>query len=198
MIRLPFLCLLLVLSCRQVLALESFCALTLQIETPDGQPARRTWVELRDPTGKMVLQEQVHGPVLTICDFGPGPHSLTTGGNQCHPTTISNLYMKMGHPISLRVRQQKCEIYSSEHSGCEFLARIRDERGRAISGARLLLNGFEGPERSDEFGRLVIWLVSAHNDVVADAPGYRPQSIAVQCESGDNLDREIHLQTNVK
>lgn len=177
---------------------EAFCALTLQIETSEGQPARSTWLQLIDPSGKVVRVDQVRGGVFRLCDFGAGPHSLKIGIGECHPVTISNLNLAMNHPISLRVRKQKCEMYNDEHTGCELLARILEDNGRPISDARLLVGGHQRAGRSDEFGRILINLFAARNDIVTEAEGYHPKSIRVECQSGADLNQEIGLRKREK
>src|SRR5579884_2683988 len=74
---------------------QGFCALTLNIADPQGQPARRTWVQLIDPKGNVEKNELVRGPTVQFCDFGFGSHSVVVGPNLCHPTTISKIFLDL-------------------------------------------------------------------------------------------------------
>ncbi len=53
-----------------------FCALTVDIVSPDGSPALMTFARFIAPDGRVVLDKIVEGPTLRICDFGFGEHKL--------------------------------------------------------------------------------------------------------------------------
>lgn len=172
---------------------ETFCALTVHIERSDGQPPRSTWVNLTDPEGTVVRSDLVRGDTYRVCDFGSGPHSLTIGRNQCHPTTISNLHLRMGRPILLRVRLQACPIYNTEFTGCQLLFRLRDEQGKSVQGGTILLGNTALEGSSDAFGRLFFHFAAGEKEFEAAAGGQRSDSLKLPCKDFTYLDQTMVL-----
>jgi hypothetical protein len=177
-----------------VAASETFCALTLRIETSDGKPARRTWVQLIDPRGKVEKQELVEGDTFRACDFGAGPYSVRVGSNECHPVTVSNLRFRMGYPISFRVQKAQCEM-ATEHSGCELTLRVSDHNGRRLPAVEAYAEGKLCPERTDELGRVAALLAAGERAISVVASGYEPSSFRFSCEEGANVTREVTLMS---
>ena len=97
-----------------------------------------------DPTGVVVLRRQVTEATFRICDFGFGPHTLRVGINECLPVAISNLRVRLGSPISLKVIPNVCS-YRDMRSACMVYFRVVDEAGRPIPDANLFAPIDHGP-----------------------------------------------------
>src|SRR5689334_8618189 len=82
---------------------HQFCALRFNVSSDIGHAVRSTWVELLDPEGRTVYRKMVVGSSGEICDFGFGPHKLRVGTNECYPTQVENVRLKLGTPIELSV-----------------------------------------------------------------------------------------------
>lgn len=171
---------------------ENFCALTVNIESPDGRPARKTWVELIDPDGVVEKRELVDGPTVHICDFGFGAYSIRIAPNLCHPITISNLHLHLGHPITLRVRKSECEG-EGMHTGCEVFLRVGDKEAKRIAGASILSEGHPWL-KTDEFGRAEGLLAAGERQIAVSAEGYQPRLIALKCEEASDLYQQVILE----
>ena len=176
----------------KALPAEGFCALTLKIEKSDGTPAAGTWVDLVGPRGDVQKSEFVRGDTYRICDFGFGPHAIIVGSNECHPVTVSKLYLRLGHPILLHVRKNKCED-GGEHTGCDVYLRISDEHGKPIERATVSSEGHGWVNRADEFGRISSLLADGDRVLSVSADGYEPNTFSIRCENGTDVRREIVL-----
>ena len=173
---------------------EDFCALTVNI-MPDGEmPFRSTWIELDDPSGKAVLTKQVTEATFRICDFGFGPHTLRVGINECLPVAISNLQVRFGSPISLRVFTNATAYCGSGYrTGCLAYFRVVDEDGKPVSNAAFSPPLTTKPAATDSYGR---WqgLFGGNRDLRFTAPGFSPATVNIQCRQDEEVDRLVVMQ----
>ena len=168
---------------------EDFCALTVNIATDGGKPFTSTWIELEDPSGKVVLNRQVTEPTFRICDFGFGPHTLRVGTNECLPVAISNLQVRFDSPISLKVVLDSCG-YRNMRSACFVYFRVVDEDGKPIPGAAFSPPLTTAPAHVDSYGR---WqgLFQASHEITFRAQGFDPATISIRCRQDEEVDQSV-------
>jgi hypothetical protein len=176
---------------------EDFCAVTLNVTSSTGEPITGTWVELADPTGRIVLRQPMHGSRLRICDFGFGLHTLRVGTNECLPVSVSNLKVVFGHPLVLHVVLDSCSYWELMHTGCFIYFRTVDEDRKPLADVHFSppLN-LGVPANTDAYGR---WqgLVNGAYDVRFDKSGFAPAAIHIECKDGVDVDQEVILKRAV-
>jgi hypothetical protein len=167
------------------------CAVTARIESKDGRPNNMTWIELVDGSGKVVLNQLVDGPVLRICDFGFGPHTLRVGTNECLPISVENLRVDLNNPLDLRVTVSPCG-YRSMRTGCLAYFRLVDTEGAPIPEVRLSSANYVKEQRTDSYGR---WqgLFGGVHEFTFVKPGFKPSTVGVKCEHQEEVDKEVVL-----
>ena len=172
---------------------EEFCALTLDVKTPDGTPTGNTWVELRDDAGNVELRKQMKGSELRICDFGFGKHSLVVGTNEAFPVTVSNILLRLGYPITLTV------VLNAPQSGplsssCRVYFRIASSRGGPVAGAKVQREHSSYVGVADEYGRVETFLPTGHEgDYVVTRDGFKPGTAHLGCTGLTEIDSSITL-----
>jgi hypothetical protein len=171
---------------------EDFCAITLNVAADSGQPITSTWVELVDPTGKVVRREMMRGPLHRICDFGFGPHSLRVGTNECLPVTVSNLRLRIGTPLTLHVVLDGCGYQF--HTGCLVYLRVVDADANAIPDVDFDPPLELGrPARTDSYGRYQT-LVKGTYDLTFSKKGFDPKRVHLECRGVEEIDTEVVLK----
>jgi hypothetical protein len=176
---------------RETLAAD-FCAVHVRVVNPNGYPINNTWIELKDPSGRVVRREHV-GPEFEICDFGFGPHTLTVGTNECLPMSISNLRVVIGRPLSLKVMMNDCGYRHDMRSACFVYFRTVGVDGRPIGGVEFSHRAREEPPATDSFGRRQT-LLSGRRDVTFTKIGYAPTTVRVECKEHEQLDIEVVMK----
>jgi hypothetical protein len=169
----------------------TFCALTVHVLS-ESKPANVSKVRLFDMSGKVVFDEEVKGADVRICDFGFGPHKLVVGWDHCSPTTVSDLRLRPGRPITLLVRLNMCtESWGSETS-CRVYLRIREPGGAPIGQAHLSFGDEAQDGVSDEFGRFE-WSMNQGAVGVATVTrtGYIPSRIDLRCPAPTEIEKEV-------
>jgi len=170
---------------------DDFCALTLRVTGPMGEPSRSTWIELDDASGRVVWRDAMQGPDLKICDFGFGPHTLRVGTNECLPVAISNLRVVFGFPLSLHVILDGCGYREQMRKGCLVYLRTVGTDGQPLPGVNFSPPIVRGdPQRTDGFGR---WqsLFGGEHDLTFSKPGFAPVAVHVRCNDNEEVDQEI-------
>jgi len=172
-----------------------FCALTVDILDSTGGPARLTHVQLVDPAGKVVFQDQVAGSTLRICDFGFGEHKLVVGNPLCYPNTVGGLRLRLDEPIHLTVRLNWCPRDRFASNLCNVYLRIRDPAGKPLPEATLLWDQMSARPLSDDMGRVGAPLVSGQSVVATvSKQGYSTETIPISCKEGEAIEREVLLK----
>lgn len=171
---------------------EDFCAVTAEVFAADGRPNNMTWIQLDDPSGKPVRKELVRGPIVRICDFGFGPHTLRIGINECLSVSISNLRVVFGSPLHLRVYTNVCG-YRSLRSGCLAYFRVVDDSGAGLPDVDLSLPPSDRPQRTDSFGR---WqgLFSGNRHFVFSKPGFEAVNMQVECRRDEEIEQQVVMK----
>jgi hypothetical protein len=172
---------------------RDYCALSVELQSSDGSPARLTPVRLLDPSGKAVFDEQVDGSTFEICDFGFGEHTLIVGYKFCHPTTISKLQLRFDDPIRLTVRLQPCQR-DVWNGGCEMYLRLRDSAG-PLGGVSVVWENGVPSSISDRFGRVHTLLPPKTSTTIHIAKdGFEAQETALSCLPEERIEREVTLR----
>jgi hypothetical protein len=173
---------------------QEFCAVTLNVFGPHGEPNNSTWIELDDPTGKAVRKELMRGPTLYLCDFGFGPHTLRVGTNECLPVTISNLRVVVGIPVTLNVTLNACGYREQVRSGCLLYVRVVDEEGSPIPEVDLS-PGFAlaKPPKTDSYGRYQT-IFRGNQEMTFTKQRFSPETVSVQCQTTEEVDRNIVMK----
>jgi hypothetical protein len=185
--------LLLLAGSTSIHAAEGFCALTVNVTDSEGKSSTRTWVQLIDAGGKVVLNQMLVGPTLRMCDFGFGPHSLKIGTNECFPLTISNIRLHFGEPIRLGVQMNRCQG-GGERTACLLYFRVKDPDNRPLFGVHVASDGHEWPSVSDEYGRIQAYFGPGETHITVKQDGYQTESFNVRCQDVEEHDREIVLR----
>lgn len=175
-----------------LLKAQDYCALIVDLQSANGSPAKSVPVRLYDPQGKLVLDELSSGPRVRVCDFGFGPHSLQIGYNHCFPTTFPNLRLRLGRPISLSVRLQRCEPDTWEGS-CSLYLRISDGADRPLEGVALLIDR-KTVGLSDPFGRVEGFFLDQTVKAKVAKTGYGSQELELHCSQGEVFERALRLE----
>ena len=172
---------------------QDFCALTVDLQKFDGQPASRTPVVLKDSLGKVVFEDSVAGPKVEICDFGFGRHTLIVGG--CYTTEISNLVLRLGHEVHLTVKKNKCPAEVSRTT-CLVYLRVRAKADMGLSDVSLSWEPDAGPPgRTDRFGRVESFLpLTASRVLVLAKPGYNTERIELRCAEIHDIEQEVTMR----
>lgn len=170
-----------------------FCALTVSVTEPDGKPIRSTMVELIDPAGSVVRREMMVGPVLKICDFGFGPHTLRIGTNECLPTAVSNLRVILGVPLHLDVMMNSCGYRYSGRSGCLLYFRVADANGGSVPDVDFSPRVTDGSSRTDSYGRFQSLFVG-DRDFTFTKSGFYPTTVHVHCRGTEEIDQGVVLR----
>jgi hypothetical protein len=172
----------------------TFCAVTVEVTGPDNLPIQSTWMELLGPDGKVEARNQMDGPIYRLCDFGFGQHSLRVGANECFPVTISNLRVRFGDPIFLKVHLNACSGGEEITNACRIYFRIVDDGGKALPGTRTALQGLASSLTADKYGRVQTFLPKDHTMTYSFLkPGFEAGSAQLACTERREVDRVIVL-----
>jgi hypothetical protein len=173
---------------------EEFCAVTLNVFGPHGEPNNSTWIELDDPSGKAVQKRMMAGPTLYLCDFSFGPHTLRVGTNECFPVAISNLRVVVGSPITLNVTLNACGYREQVRSGCLLYVRVVDDEGIPLSEVDFSPRiASIKPPKTDSYGRYQT-IFSGKQEMTFTKPGLSPEMVSVQCETTEEIDRVVVMK----
>lgn len=179
-----------------VLQAAEFCALTVVIVDYDGIPVKRTWAELTDQHGAVQVRTLTEGPILQICDFGFGPHTLRVGTNECLPVAVSNLRLVMGAPLRIKVVLNPCGYSRSFRSGCLLYLRISDSQQQPIRDVEIV--GRAVPRgKTDRYGRYQA-LMGSDPDITITKEGYKSESIRVSCAGTEQHDIQVTLKEEAR
>ncbi len=173
-----------------------FCALSVEIHDQKDQPARLTPVQLVDPSGRTVFDEQVEGSTVRICDFGFGPHQLRVGYSFCYPITISGLRLILGRSIHLTVRLNQCPPDIWYGRLCRVYLRVREQAGAQARGVNVAWGTNEPPGMTDQFGRVESYLLEGQSTQARlSGGGYVTESVPLECpESEQVIEKEVVLK----
>jgi hypothetical protein len=172
---------------------DGFCALTVHVTGFDGAPITSTWVELADPSGKVVLREIMHGPTLQVCDFGFGSYVLHVGTNECLPVTISNIRLVFGSPLSLNVVLNGCGYRETMRKACLLYFRVVGDDGKPVPAATFSPRLTNQAPEVDSYGRYQDLFKDSH-DVTFVAPGFESQVAHIQCKGTEEVDQLITMK----
>jgi hypothetical protein len=173
---------------------EDFCALSVDVTGFDGKPVGSTWIELLDPSGRVVRKEMTSGSEFRICDFGFGPHALRVGTNECLPVTVSNLRAVFGFPLHLNVVLNGCGYREQMRTGCLAYFRTVDDLHNPVPEAAIsppLATNL--PDHTDGFGR---WqgLFRGSHDLTFSATGFEPAKVHIECRRDEEVDAEVVMK----
>jgi hypothetical protein len=171
---------------------DAYCAVTLNVTGFDGKPITSTWVELVDPSGRVVHKEMMVGPQLKVCDFGFGPHELRVGTNECLPVTVSNLRLVIGSPVVLNVVLNACGYQETMRTGCLVYFRVVDEGGGTVSSAEFSPR-LGQPPRTDSLGRYQGLFTGSH-DLTFTASGFEAASAHIECQGREEVDQIVVMK----
>jgi hypothetical protein len=173
---------------------EDFCAITLKVTGPKGEPVTNTWIELVDPSGRVVLRERTQGSEHRICDFGFGPHTLRVGTNEFLPVAVSNLRLMLGAPQILHVILDARSYGHPMRSGCFVYFRTVDEDRKSLPGVSFSpqLN-IKMPSTTDGFGRWQGLFGGAH-DLTFTKPGFAETATHIECKADEEVDVEVVMR----
>jgi hypothetical protein len=172
---------------------EDFCAVTLKVSNSMGWPATSTWIELVDPSGRVVRKEMMRGSELKICDFGFGPHTLRVGTNECLPVAISNVRAVFGSPLFLNVVLNACGYREQMRSGCLAYFRTVDDHHDPVPDAAISPLAADLPHHTDGFGR---WqgLFGGSHELTFSAVGFEPAKVHIECRRDEEVDAEVVMK----
>lgn len=171
-----------------------FCAVTLNVTGPKGEPIASTWIELVDPAGHVVRREMMHGSEHKICDFGFGPHTLRVGTNECLPVAISNLRVVFGQPLMLNVVLNDCGYRGRIRTGCLIYLRALQEDKAPIADVSLSPNlDPNGSHQTDAFGRYQSLFRGAYDLSLAKS-GFETTTTHIQCQRDEEVDVEVVMK----
>lgn len=189
--------LLLFVSCwglASIAGAAEFCALRVEVQQPNGKPARLIPVVLRGPAGDVVFDERIDQSPFEICDFGYGMHSLQVGYSFCYPTTIGNLRMRLGDPIRLTIRLNECPP-DVIHGRCDMNLKVKNKiSGKGIGGVRVVgRQPVPIAGTTDSYGRVQLFFqVSGELEIDFSADGFEPLRHLIPCKGLE--EREIFLK----
>jgi hypothetical protein len=170
-----------------------FCALTVTVSGPDGGPINSTWIELADPSGRIVRREMV-AATFKICDFEFGPHTLRIGTNECLPVSVSNLQVVIGHPVVLNVVLNVCGYRETMRNACLIYFRTVGTDRQPVAGVEFSPQlTLDQPSRTDSFGR---WqgLLGRSAIVTFSKPGHEPTTVRVECQRNEEVDLQVVMK----
>jgi hypothetical protein len=173
---------------------DDFCALTLNVNGPRGEPITSTWIELVDSSGRVVRREKMQGPEHKICDFGFGPHTLRVGTNECFPVEISNLRVVFGFPVTLNVLLNSCGYREQMRSACLVYFRTVDEDHKPLAGVSFSPPlTMDRPAETDSFGR---WqgVSPGRHELTFTKPGFAATTTLAQCQRDEEVDVEVVMR----
>lgn len=180
-------------SCLPAVRAAEFCALDVRVTDLDGKPITSTWIELVDPTDRVVRREMV-GHEFKICDFGFGPHTLRVGTNECLPVAISNLRVVMGHPLFLNVVLNGCSYREVMRNACLAYFRTVDGDHKPLPevdfSPRLTL---DQRAQTDSLGRWQGLFTGAYS-LTFTKSGYASADARIQCRADEEVDVEVVLK----
>ena len=171
-----------------------FCAVTLKVSNSLGWPVTSTWIELVDPSGRVVRKEMISGSELKICDLGFGPHTLRVGTNECLPVAISNVREVFGAPLFLKVVLNACGYREQMRSGCLTYFRTVDDHHDPVPGVRFSPPlGTDLPDFTDGFGRWQGAPRGSH-ELTFSAVGFEPTKVHIECKRDEEVDAEVVMK----
>ena len=177
-------------------ASPDFCALSVKISAWDGSAINRTWIELVDSSGNVEFRRMA-GAEFHVCDFKFGPHTLRVGVNECFPLAVSNLEVRLGHPITLDLKMPKCAygrpMYGSSTGELACLSYFRTTKGDGEPLPEVEFSPKLGSDSlTDSYGR---WqgIMAGTKDVTFSKPGYWPKTLRVSCPETGPLEVSVPL-----
>ena len=146
-------------------------------------------VEFVSTSGKRVQTIDLKGYRLEICDYDFGEYHLKIRAPGCFETTLFGIGKRYPREETYRVPIPSCLARQASGSAgtadaCIVHLRIQDFQTKAIPQASIRV-GTERASSADEYGRLTILLPTSGDvlDVEVTAPGYRPTTERMRCES---------------
>jgi len=177
------------------LAQADFCGLSVHVVSEKDDPNDTQVTILDFSSGTILGIVPTERGVAEYCDTGFG--ALQIRVPFC--TAVQNRAIapdwRRTMDVTVTLTESACRvifpvIIDYLPSGCQFLLRVRDEKGAPIVGAHL--RGGE-PTTSDRFGRLYHFdRMKTQQAVIVDAPGMEPKAVNLDC-SVRIFDKEVPI-----
>jgi hypothetical protein len=164
----------------------SYCAFEVKVSKPSGLPLPNVPVAVIQKHESVFAQTTTDATgVARLCDAPLEVVDIHVGADICGSVLVRNLVPTWPERRLVYVTyvESPCDHFLITPR-CRILLRIRDEDGRAISGALFEGGGGDGQETSDVFGRLFrsIKRPGKLNGVVTKE-GTEPARITAECDS---------------
>ena len=176
-----------------------YCAFEVTVKSPKGMPVAGTpvWGMRQDGTKFADTSTDEKG-IARVCDAPIGVVDIQVGGRRCGAVTIRYLkpYWMITRHVAVTYENCAGEEWAVP-GGCLVTVRVRNSRGAAISGVRLVETPRRPPGRaqtdtSDQFGRIFRFLeYRSVLDGVLVKEHFLPTAISEKCDPGDDIEREV-------
>jgi hypothetical protein len=167
-----------------------YCAVEVTVKKPNGEPLRGTSVMVTRSSESTTESEAVTDSAgsARICDVPMDvPLDVYISRGASCSVTINQVIPRWASPRHFTVIFDFCP-YNSLNGLCDFILRVRDEEGKPISAANLVVRDdgssvVRSAQRSDDRGRI---FVTARNQRIIDVTvrklGYTDEPIKLYCE----------------
>jgi hypothetical protein len=168
-----------------------FCAFGVRVRDPSGRPLSNIAVVMVDHEAHLPGTTDANG-LVRFCDAPLRPVDFVIGYRECGVVFVKGVVFTWPESRDIYV------VYNNAHcrdelippTTCQFLGRIRNEKGEPISGV-LLHGGQSQTDVSDAFGRIFQTIKSGGRlDGVLEKEGWERVHVSQRCIRGDERDVE--------
>ena len=152
-------------------------------------------VAIYDESGALFASTKALNGVAKVCDLGFDTYRIEVGDTRaCNHVTISNV-RDLSTPQNIKVIRNWCGgDRVVPRTGCELTLRVRDEKGTAISHARLGVREGGAPMFTDGYGRILAGMpLKTKYTFTISADAHQSQTFDLTCTTGAPIRRVITL-----
>ena len=175
-----------VLLCIPVAAAQSYCSLTVQVETKAGLRPEVP-VTVLESNGRKIEKEQSPTKSVHFCDLGILPVTVIVGVNGCNQVVINDVPLSWHEPYTLKVTHdyESCmkETLPPSRPKCKILFRVMNSRKEWVSKGTIDFDtGKRAPLHTDNSGRAFLSAdIDGKIEGFASAAGLSAKHFSITC-----------------
>jgi len=157
----------------------------------NGWPATSTWIELVDPSGRVVRKEMMRDRSSRYATSGSGPHTPGSEPTNAYPSQSPTSELCSG-PLVLNVVLNGCGYREQMRSGCLAFSEPLTIITIRCQG-RSLAPGSRSTRSYGQFRPLagVVWRLPRPQ---FSAVGFEPAKVHIECKRDEEVDAEVVMR----